>query len=258
MNMYEYRLSLHSIWFVIVRNYMSFKRLFKISIFPNLVDPILYLLALGLGLSSFVGEVNGMSYFMFVATGLVAATGMTASTAEVTTNAFIQMRIEKTYYAITMTPVNLQDVVVGQVIWASIRSVIFGTMFLIIVSFFGVVNSWMVIFVPIILLLTGMVFGLIGLSFTAIAPSRDYINYYAVLVIQPLYMFSDTFFPISNMPESIHFLGWFSPLYHSSNLCRGLLNGDTSNIAIHLAILLLFILVLFYLPIILVNKKLKF
>ncbi|HAO6466460.1 TPA: ABC transporter permease, partial [Listeria monocytogenes] len=208
-----YSLSYSSIKYVIIRNYMIFKRLFKISIFPNLIDPILYLIGLGFGLSKFVGEVNGITYFTFVSSGLIAATAMSASTAEATTNAFIQMRVEKTYYAIAMTPVNLQDIVIGQAIWAGVRSVIFGSMFLIIVSFFGVIHSWTVILIPMVLFVTGIIFGLLGLTFTALAPSRDYVNYYNVLIIQPLYMFSDTIFPLSNMSSNVKFLGDFSPLY---------------------------------------------
>ncbi|HFE9851571.1 ABC transporter permease [Enterococcus sp. DIV1420a] len=251
-----YKLSYLSVKYVIIRNYMSFKKLFKISIFPNLVDPILYLIGLGFGLSKFVGEINGMTYFTFVSSGLIAATAMSASTAEATTNAFIQMRIEKTYYAIAMTPVNLQDIVIGQAIWAGVRSVIFGTMFLILVSFFGVVHSWTVILIPIVLFVTGIIFGLLGLTFTALAPSRDYVNYYNVLIIQPLYMFSDTFFPLSSMSSNIKFLGNFSPLYHAANLCRGLLVGNMNNFLFHMLSLILFVIVLFYLPMIAVNKKL--
>lgn len=251
-----YSLSYSSIKYVIIRNYMIFKRLFKISIFPNLIDPILYLIGLGFGLSKFVGEVNGITYFTFISSGLIAATAMSASTAEATTNAFIQMRVEKTYYAIAMTPVNLQDIVIGQAIWAGVRSVIFGSMFLIIVSFFGVIHSWTVILIPMVLFVTGIIFGLLGLTFTALAPSRDYVNYYNVLIIQPLYMFSDTIFPLSNMSSNVKFLGDFSPLYHSANLCRGLLIGNMDSFLFHMLILLLFIIVLFYLPMIAVNKKL--
>lgn len=253
-----YKLSPNSILHVMERNYMSFKKLFKISIFPNLLDPILYLLAMGVGLASYVGDVNGISYFLFVTSGLIAATGMTASTAESTVNAFIQMRIEKTYYAITMTPVNLQDVIVGQALWSAVRSVIFGTMFLTVSAFFGAVHSWTFIFIPFVLFISGLVFGLMGLTFTLMAPSRDYLNYYNILIIKPLYMFSDTFFPVSNMPEIFQKIAWLSPLYHATNLCRGLLLGNYMYMTEHFLWLIGLLLILFYVPIFLVHKKLDY
>lgn len=253
-----YSLSLKSIWYVIVRNYMSFRRLFKVSIFPNLVDPILFLLAIGVGLGSYIGDLDGIPYLIFVTSGLIAATGMMATSAEVTVNAFIQMRVEKTYSAITMTPVNIQDVVIGQVLWGACRSVMYGGMFLLIVSILGVFNSWTVILIPFVLFLSGVVFGLMGMTFTVLAPNRDYLNYYNVLFIRPMYMFSDVFFPISNMPDIFQVVAWLSPLYHSVQLCRGLLLGNFEGLFINLACLLTLILILFYIPIILTKRRFSY
>jgi len=251
-----YKLSFASIMAVLKRNYMSFKKLFKLSIFPNLFDPFLFLLSIGLGLSNLVGYINDIAYMHFVAIGLVAATAMNTSTTEVTVNAFIQIKIEKTYYAIIMTPVNLQDIVIGQVIWAAMRSVIFGGMFLIIATIFGVVQNFMAILILPILFVVGFLFGLMGMIFTILSPNRDYINYYRVLLIQPIYMFSGIFFPIETMPEVIQRIAWFSPLYHAANLCRGLVFGDFSNFAINVSFLVSLLLILFYIPIFLSHKKL--
>ena len=76
------KLKIKSINHVIYRDWMSFKKLFKISIFPNLFDPILYLVAMGLGLGSFVGQVDGMPYLKFITLGLIAGTAMNASNNE--------------------------------------------------------------------------------------------------------------------------------------------------------------------------------
>lgn len=250
-----YSLSLKSVWYVIVRNYMSFRRLFKISIFPNLVDPILFLLAMGLGVGYYLNEVNGIPYLIFVFSGLLAATGMIAATAEVTVNAFIQMRVEKTYAATALTPVNIQDIVVGQILWAGCRSVIYGMMFLAVAAFFGVINSWMVILTPFVLFLSGITFGIMGMTFTALAPNRDYLNYYNVLFIRPMYMFSDIFFPINQMPIIVQKIAWLSPLYHASHLCRGLVLGEVEGIWTNALWLLVVTAVLFFVPVIVTKKK---
>ncbi|QLE65252.1 ABC-type multidrug transport system permease component [Furfurilactobacillus rossiae] len=253
-----YKLSLRSIKHVIQRNYMSFRKLFKVSVFPNLLDPILYLIAMGIGLANFVGNVEGMPYFLFVTSGLVAATSMNAATNEATTNAFIQMRVEKTYYAVSMTPVNLQDIIIGQAIWAGIRATIFGTLFLIIAGFLGAIHSWLVIFVPFLLFLNGLLFGLLGLIFTLLVPNRDYLNYYAMLVIQPMYMFSDTFFPVANMPRWLQPYCWLSPLYHAVKVCRGLMLGNPTGIWFHLGWLLVVVILIAGLPIYLVHRRLVY
>ena len=251
-----YRLSIRSIWYVIIRNYMSFRRLFKISVFPNLLDPLLFLVAMGLGLGHYLQDLEGVPYATFVASGLIAATGMMASTAEVTVNAFIQMRVERTYAAVTLTPVNLQDVVVGQILWSACRSVLYGLMFLGVAAFFGVVHSWTVVFIPVALFLTGIVFGELGMLFTAFAPNQDYLNYYNVLVIRPLYMFSGIFFPLGQMPDSVKVIAWFSPLYHASELCRGLLLGRLTGLGTHSAWLLVLSVVVFMAPIAATKRKL--
>lgn len=250
-----YSFSIKSIWYVMIRNYMSFRRLFKISIFPNLVEPVLFLLAMGVGLGYYLQEIDGIPYLVFVASGLVAATGMTATTSEVTYNAFIQMKVEKTYAAVTLTPVNIQDVVVGQVLWGACRSVIYGEMFLIIAAFFGIVKSWLFLFIPFVLFLSGILFGLMGMTYTAWAPDRDYLNYYNVICIRPMYMFSDIFFPIDKMPETVQLITWFSPLYHVSHLCRGLLLGQPVDLWEDVVWLLVVTALLFFLPIIITKRK---
>lgn len=250
-----FTLSYRSVWYVMVRNYMSFRRLFKISIFPNLVDPILFLLAMGIGLGYYLQEIDGIPYSVFVASGLVAATGMMATTAEVTVNAFIQMRVEKTYAAVTLTPVNIQDVVVGQVLWGACRSVIYGVMFLIVAAFFGVVHSWMVLLVPIVLFVSGILFGAMGMTFTALAPNRDYLNYYNVLFIRPMYMFSDIFFPIGQMSNLVQDLAWLSPLYHAAHLCRGLLLGQVSDVCGDALWLIVVTTVIVWVPVVIIKRK---
>ncbi len=234
---------------------MSFKALFKIAIVPNLIDPLFYLLAMGFGVGAYLNNINGMSYTTFVITGLIGATAMTASTSEATVNAFIQYKIEKTYDAMLMTPVNLQDIVVGQAIWAGMRAVIFGGIFWIVsVIISGTFHITMLIILP-LLFLIGLIFGLIGLTFTYMAPSREFLNYYNTLVIRPLYMFSDTFFPISSIPEMFQKVTWISPLYHATNIVRAIWLNQYAAVPLHLAWLLCCTAIFYFLPIWVIYKK---
>ncbi|MCV3295843.1 MAG: ABC transporter permease [Oenococcus sp.] len=253
------KLSAKGIAYVIERNWMSFRKLFKISIFPNLFDSILYLAAMGFGIGHFVGQVSGMPYLTFISLGLVAATGMNAANAESTTNAYIQMRLDKTYYEINTSPINLEEIIVGQALWAGVRATIFGSLFLLVTFAMGILQSWAALFIPIILFLTGTLFGFLGLTFTLIAPTRDYLNYYSMLVIQPMYMFSNTFFPLSSVAPWLKNLGWFSPLTHAVSLIRQMARGTLRSTSTYDFIwLLIVIIVISFIPQCIVRKKLNY
>lgn len=253
------KLSVNGVIHVLERNWMSFRKLFKISIFPNLFDPILYLVAMGFGIGHFVGEVSGIPYLTFISLGLVAATGMNAANAESTTNAYIQMRLDKTYYEISTTPINLEEIIVGQAIWSGIRGTIFGSLFLLVTFAMDVLQSWTAIFIPIILFLTGTLFGFLGLTFTLITPTRDYLNYYSMLVIQPMYMFSNTFFPLSSVAPWLKNIGWFSPLTHAVGLIRQMARGTLNfNSMYDLLWIVVAIMVVSLIPQKIVRRKLNY
>jgi lipooligosaccharide transport system permease protein len=235
---------------------MSFRKMLRISIFPNLVDPILYLTAMGLGLGHFVGRMDGMPYLQFITLGLIAGTAMNAATNESTVNAYIQMHLDKTYYEMSTSPVNLPDIIVGEAIWAGMRSVFFGTLFMGIATLLGVFTSPAVLLIPLVLLILGTLFGFLGLTFTLLAPTRDYLNYYTMLLVEPMFMFSNTFFPIGHIAPWLQRVAWFSPLTHAVALIRGFAVGNWAGMAGHLIWLLVALLLIAFVPIQLVQKKL--
>lgn len=249
-----FRVSPRSVYYVIIRNYMSFRSLFKISIVPNLIDPLFYLIAMGFGVGAYLTNINGMSYTTFVITGLIGATAMTTATSEATVNAFIQYKIEKTYAAMLMTPINLQDIVIGQAIWSGVRAIIFGGIFwLVSLVISQTYNLYMLFIIP-LLFLIGLIFGLIGLTFTYTAPSREFLNYYNTLVVRPLYMFSDTFFPIDSIPEIFRSLTWFSPLYHATNIIRAIWIENFTMVFQHLLWLIGCVTLFYFIPILVIYK----
>ncbi len=148
---------------------------------------------MGLGLGSFVGQVDGMPYLKFITLGLIAGTAMNSSNNESTVNAYIQMHLDKTYYEMSTGPISLPDIIVGQAIWAGIRSVIFGTLFMLVALLMGTISSFWAMLIPMVLFITGTLFGYLGLAFTLMAPSRDYLNYYTMLVINPCLCFPTRF-----------------------------------------------------------------
>jgi lipooligosaccharide transport system permease protein len=214
-------------WHVWQRDATIYKRTYKLNILPNFFEPFLYLLAMGLGLGAYLSRIQGIRYIDFIAPGLVATASMYGASFEVTFNCFVKMQFGKIYDAVMATPLTIEDIGLGEMLWSTTRSLIYGTVFLAIASTFGVVHSWLAIFTPIAVALTGLMFSVIGLSFTAVIPLIDFFTYYWTMFITPMFLFSGIFFPLDKLPHAVRVVAWFVPLHQSVNLMRALiLNGD--------------------------------
>ena len=209
---------------------MVYTKLYKSSIVLNFVEPTLYLIALGLGLGAFVKEINGVPYINFIAPGIIASSSMFAATFECTYGTYVRMTYQKTFDAILATPVNLDDLVAGELMWAATKSTFYGTIIMIVISLFGLVDSALIIFVIPVLFLSGLLFAVISMIFTAIVPGIDSFNYFYTLFMTPMFLFSGIFFPLNTLPPVVSKIAFFTPLYHLVNICRSLASGALSRI----------------------------
>ena len=176
------------------RNRDVFFRLWR-SEAPGIVaEPVLVLLAMGLGLGAYVALIDGQRYIEFVAPGIIASYGMFAASFECTYGSFFRMEERKTYDAIIATPLNIEDVIAGEVFWAATRSLITACAILLIIALFGLIDSPLAILVPLLALLQGLMFGAIAMFFTSLAPSIYSFNYFFTLFIPPMFFFSGVFF----------------------------------------------------------------
>ncbi|MDZ4383120.1 MAG: ABC transporter permease, partial [Thermodesulfovibrionia bacterium] len=212
------------------RNSMVYTKLYKSSIVLNFVEPTLYLIALGLGLGAFVKEINGVPYINFIAPGIIASSSMFAATFECTYGTYVRMTYQKTFDAILATPVNLDDLVAGELMWAATKSTFYGAIIMIVISLFGLVDSALIIFVIPVLFLSGLLFAVISMIFTAIVPGIDSFNYFYTLFMTPMFLFSGIFFPLNTLPPVVSKIAFFTPLYHLVNICRSLASGVLSRI----------------------------
>jgi lipooligosaccharide transport system permease protein len=209
------------------RNAAIYRKTYKFNVLPNFFEPFLFLVAMGLGLGAYLARIRGVEYIDFIAPGLLATSAMYGASFEVTFNCFVKMQFGKVYDAIMATPLSIEDVGVGELLWATTRAVIYGLIFVVVASFFGVVHSWLVLFTPLAAALTGMMFAVIGLAFTASVPLIDYYSYYWTMFLTPMFLFSGIFFPLDRMPEWAQAVAWFVPLHQAVNLMRALvLTGD--------------------------------
>ncbi len=208
------------------RNFTVYTKLYKSSLALNFVEPVLYLAALGLGLGAFVKEINGMPYINFIAPGIIASSAMFAAAYECTYGTYVRMFYQKTFDAILATPVNVDDLIAGELIWGASKSMLYGTIIMAVISAFGLVSSPMVLIVIPVLFISGLIFAEISMIFAAIVPGIDSFNYFYTLFMTPMFLFSGIFFPVDTLPSLVSKIAFFTPLYHLVNVCRSAALGQ--------------------------------
>lgn len=221
----------YRVWKVWRRNFDVFMKTWKVNFFPPLLEPIFYLVALGFGLGLLVSQIEGLSYIQFIAPALVAISVMNSSFFECTYGSFVRMYYQKTFDGIITTPISVEEVIGGELLWGATRSLISSTIVLGVVAAFGLISSPLFILIPPIAFLGGLMFSSIGMCFTAIAPNIDFFNYPGFLFITPMFLLSNTFFPLSNFPQALQaFAVAVLPLVHQVALTRGLMLGNLESL----------------------------
>src|SRR5512143_2496998 len=164
----------YRVWKVWHRNFDVFTKTIWVNFLPSLLEPILYLLAFGFGLGVFIQKINGQPYINFLAPALVAIAVMNGSFFECTFASFVRMYFQKTFDAIVATPISVEEVVAGELLWGATRSMINATIVLGVIAAFGLVSSPLLLLVPLIAFVGGLMFASIAMCFTAIAPNIDF------------------------------------------------------------------------------------
>jgi lipooligosaccharide transport system permease protein len=210
------------------RNFTVYTKLYLSSLALNFVEPVLYLAALGLGLGAFVKEINGVPYIKFIAPGIIASSSMFAAIYECTYGTYVRMTYQKTFDAILATPVGVDDLIAGELMWGATKSVIYGTIIMIVISVFRLIDSPSVILAVPLLFVSGLIFAEISVIFVAIVPGIDSFNYFYTLLMTPMFLFSGIFFPLDSLPPVVMKIAFFTPLYHLVNICRSFAAGKMS------------------------------
>jgi lipooligosaccharide transport system permease protein len=212
-------LRLPSMWAMVQRNRDVYLKTWKTNFLPPLLEPLLYLVALGFGLGALVTEVDGVGYARFIAGAILAITMMQAAFFETTYNSFVRMWFQKTWEAVTATPLSLDDVLVGEVLWAALKSTINAALMAVVVAAFGLLPWWAIVPVAAVGLLTGLVFGGLGLAVSAKVPAIDSFSFAIYLFITPMMLFSGTFFPLDRL-GAMQPVALALPLTHAVLLVR--------------------------------------
>ncbi len=208
----------------------NYRRTWQGSIYSGVLNPVLYLGAMGLGLGTLVdargtASLGGVSYLAFLAPGLLAAAAMQMAMGESTYPVFGSVKWLKTYQAAIATPLRPADLFYGHLLFTTLRLIMNSTVFMIVMAAFGAIHSlWAVAALP-AAVLTGVAFAAPIEAF-AIVCAKD--TSFAMLFrfgIIPLFLFSGTFFPVTQLPAVVLLLAYLTPLWHGVALCRSLSLG---------------------------------
>ncbi len=223
------------------RNLLVWRKLAIPSMLGNLADPMLYMLGLGYGLGGLLPQMQGGSYVAFLAGGVVCSSTMFTASFEAMYSAFSRMHVQRTWDAIINAPLSLDDVVLGEWVWAASKSLLSGCAVLLVATALGVVGSPLALWIIPVILLAGLVFAGLGLIITALSPSYDFFMYYFTLAITPMMLLSGVFFPLTQLPVWAQAAAQVLPLTHAVALSRPLMNGLTpDHVGLHLLVLALY------------------
>ena len=221
----------YRVWKVWQRNFDVFTKTIKVNFLPSLLEPILYLLAFGFGLGGFIPSIQGQSYIAFIAPALVAISIMNGSFFECTFASFVRMYFQKTFDAIVATPVSVEEVVAGELLWGATRATFNTTIVLAVVAAFGLVSSPLFLLVIPLAFFGGLMFASMAMCFTSVAPNIDFFNFPSFLFLTPMFFLCGTFFPLTSLPVGAQgFALAVLPLTSVVNLTRGLVSGHVEPI----------------------------
>jgi lipooligosaccharide transport system permease protein len=226
---------------LVERNIMSYRHGW-IAILTGFFEPVFYLFSLGIGLGGLIKMVTtdggqSVPYAVFVAPALLATSAMNGAVFDSTFNVFFKLKFAKLYDSVLATPLGPRDVAVGEIAWSLIRGALYAAAFLLVAWAVGTVHSWWALLALPAATLIGFAFSAVGMFATTYMRSWvdfDYVN----LAIQPMFLFSATFFPLALYPESVQWIVQATPLYHGVALERALMLGEVGPaLLVHVAYL---------------------
>jgi lipooligosaccharide transport system permease protein len=210
--------------------WMQYRRTWRGTVITSVINPVFYLGALGVGLGTLVNKTGGQSlgvpYLDFVAPGMLAAAAMQLASQEASWPVVGSFKWTRQYFAMTATPLGTRDVVLGHQLWMLARVTATTAIYLMVIAAFGGVDSWWGILALPAAVLVGAAFTTPLAAYAATLEQELAFVPINRFVILPMFLFSGTFFPVTQLPPPLELLAYVTPLWHGVDLCRELTLGD--------------------------------
>jgi lipooligosaccharide transport system permease protein len=226
---------------------VQYRRAWRGTVITSVINPVFYLGALGVGLGSIVnksgGQPLGVPYLDFVAPGMLAAAAMQIAAGEATWPVMASFRWTRQYFAMQATPLGVRDIFLGHQLYMASRVAATSAIYLVIITAFGAVDSWLAVFTLPVVVLLGLAFTVPTAAYAATQNSDGAFVPYNRFIIVPMFLFSGTFFPVTRLPLPLEWLAYATPLWHGVNLCRELTLGNVDMLGAvgHVAYLLVLV-----------------
>lgn len=216
-------------WRVWQRNWAVYRQSWQVSFLPPLLEPLLYLVAFGVGLSGLVGSVGyrgeQVAYTTFIAPALIAITVMNSAFFENTYSSFVRMYYQKTFDAMMATPLTVEEIIAGEILWGATKATIAAAIMLAVIGLFGLIRLPAGLLLIPLAFLGGLAFGAAGMVCTALVPTIDLFNLPVFLFVTPMFLFGGTFFPVENLPAWAQQVAALLPLTPLVDLSRAFAAG---------------------------------
>ena len=231
---------------VVERDLVFFRRIWKAVVLSSVVQPLMFLLGVGLGVGTLVDRgpaaadvLGDVSYFAFYATAIVATATMFVAGQEALWPTMDGFMWSNAYRAMLSTPIESRDVVFGQLLRFALRSVITSSGVAAVLLLFDDTRSWGLALAVLGGVLTGLSFAMPFAAWTATRQSD--VSFPAILrfIVIPMFLFGGAFYPITQLPTALQPVAWFTPLWHGVELSRGSVLGGLSatDVLLHVGVL---------------------
>ena len=214
-------------WPVVLRNLLVWKKLAVPSVVGNIAEPLITLVAFGYGLGALIGQIGGRPYIEYLASGSVTVSAVLAATFEALYSAYSRMQVQKTWESILNAPVELDDIVFAEMLWAALKALFSVSAILVVIFLLGISRAPSMLLALPVLGLVGVTFASLALVFNALAKGYDFFTYYFTLAITPMTFLSGVYFPMEQMPGWLQAIGNVLPLKAAVDLVRPLVLGET-------------------------------
>lgn len=214
------------VWPVVQRNLLVWRKLALPSLLGNIAEPLIVLVAFGYGLGSLVGEVQGLPYIVFLASGSICMSTMYAASFESLYSAFSRMHVQKTWDGIMNAPVSLDDILFAEMLWAALKALFSAVAIVGVLIVLGISRQPTLLLALPMLFVVGVTFASVALVFNALARNYDFFTYYFTLVLTPMTFLSGIYFPLEQLPDALRLVAQALPLTAAVEIVRPLVVGQ--------------------------------